>query len=658
MGDKSKKITLNDSNFLEFEIFFSKLPAHFFRFEKDKQGKISIVFSEGEIADRFSINTKKVKGKILQDIFADKKIYSNVKKYYNKAFSGRKVDFEIQIRNTWFRTYIHPFKKDTKGDVTEVIGYSVDISDLKGVENKLNEAQERLKKMNVNLERKVEERTNELSDVNRQLKKEIEDRVEAEERYRSLFESSPELIGEFDKDTRIISINPALAKSLNVKPKEVIGKKIGKFIDEGAFAYRFKKGKEALQTNKVIEFEDKRKGRYFHNICAPIIHTDGKKTVQLIAKDITERKKAEMQNLLNMQYLENVIDSASEIIIAFDKNSRIVLWNKTAEELTGFKKKSVLNKKLSNIKIFDNPTDIKDKIKRVCNGKKLVLKNVVVKTKKDENRIIRFTVSPITKQGDDQDSNSCLFIGSDITVDSEYHGRILSGTSYMFTGGNSKKGFDVFKTLTFPENKGLYVTRGIFEESDLKNIKKNIQVLYLKKKNDYEKNVISSLDDLVKKIKVFCKKHNNFVVFLDRLDYLVTNFSFEESVKKLYLINDLISETDSILIVYFDSNIFDKRQIAVFENEFHMLPGQNIEDVDVSNELYDVLKFINKGNENRVLVSFKDVGKKFSIVSKTTSKRINDLEEKGLIYIKKEGRHKTLHVSEKGKRLLNQRKTL
>jgi PAS domain S-box-containing protein len=537
-----------------------------------------------------------------------------------------------------------------------LLGLAKDITERKKAEKELKDAQKRLKQMNLHLEKKVEERTDELSKVNSQLKKEIEERKNAEERYRSLFEASPELIGEFDKNGCVVSINPALAESLNVLPDDAIGKKVSVFSTEDVMENRIKKAKQVLKTNKMIDFEDSRKDRYFHNIYVPMVHSNGDRTVQLIAKDITDRKKAELENIRNMKYLENVINSASEIIMAVDQEHKIVLWNKAAEKFTGYKRKQVLNKKINDLEVFEKAVDLKENLRQVSSGKNLVLKNTFIKPKKGNYRIIRFNASPI-RQTQENMGNTSLFIGTDVTIDSEYHGRILKGCSYMVSGDSFKSAFELFKTLTFSEYKGLYITRGKVDRIDFKNQLKNSQFLFLENKIKNKKDTISNLDGLINKIKIFCEKNKNSVILLDRIDYLLTNFSFEELIKKLYLINDIIYETDSILVVYFDPNIFDKQQIAIVENEFMDLPGQKIDDVDISNDLYDILEFIYERNENQVLVSFKDVGKKFSIVSKTTSKRIDRLVEKGLVYIKKEGRRKTLHVSEKGNRLLNNRKT-
>ena len=85
------------------------------------------------------------------------------------------------------------------------------------------------------------------------------------------------------------------------------------------------------------------------------------------------------------------------------------------------------------------------------------------------------------------------------------------------------------------------------------------------------------------------------------------------------------------------------------------LPSQKIDDVEIGDELYDILAFVYKQNQNNTEVSFKSINKEFTIVSKTATKRIRMLENKGLIFIKKRGRLKTLYVSQKGRILLHKR---
>jgi len=113
-----------------------------------------------------------------------------------------------------------------------------------------------------------------------------------------------------------------------------------------------------------------------------------------------------------------------------------------------------------------------------------------------------------------------------------------------------------------------------------------------------------------------------------------------------------------MLLLRLDPSLLDERQMAVMENELLSLPSQKIEDVEIGDELYEILVFVYKQNQNNTEVSFKKISREFSVVSKTTAKRLGMLENKGLIFIKKQGRLKTLHISGKGKTLLSKRQVV
>ena len=51
-----------------------------------------------------------------------------------------------------------------------------------------------------------------------------------------------------------------------------------------------------------------------------------------------------MQNFIKdkLKPVDLIIDSANVFIDAFDKDGKVVLWNKTAEEITGYSKEEVL----------------------------------------------------------------------------------------------------------------------------------------------------------------------------------------------------------------------------------------------------------------------------------------------------------------------------
>ena len=115
---------------------------------------------------------------------------------------------------------------------------------------------------------------------------------------------------------------------------------------------------------------------------------------------------------------------------------------------------------------------------------------------------------------------------------------------------------------------------------------------------------------------------------------------------------------NSLMIVHIVPSILDEMQRSLIEQELLFLPSQKIENIQINDEFFEILKYISENNINNTLVTFSKIGKKFSIVRATTNKRLRILENLGLILIIKRGRNKTLHVTEKGKILINKRSAI
>jgi predicted transcriptional regulator len=99
----------------------------------------------------------------------------------------------------------------------------------------------------------------------------------------------------------------------------------------------------------------------------------------------------------------------------------------------------------------------------------------------------------------------------------------------------------------------------------------------------------------------------------------------------------------------------DKTQMAILQEEFLKLPSQRIEDVQLEETLFEILNYIHNENNRNVLVTHSKIEKTFSISKVTNQKRIESLIGLGLIFSRKQGKAKMLHVTEKGKKLLAQR---
>ena len=378
--------------------------------------------------------------------------------------------------------------------------------------------------------------------------------------------------------------------------------------------------------------------------------------VLLSGEDITERKKTEEKIIRAKNHLQNVIDAASEVIVAFDESNRVITWNKTAERITGYTQKQVAGKHIKKLKIFDDPQVIIDAIKNLRKEHKPLINDIIFNTKEGYKKIIKPSYSIIKSR--DAETAGVLISGEDVTYDSKHHGKILRGNSYLISDKNNKSAITLFVGLTRFNYNGLFITRSNSEmiKSMIPSAKIQVELLSQDKLGGLDN--IADLEKLESKIKGFSTKHKDSLILLDRIDYLITHFSFEEFMKSLYQINNIVSSSSSILLLHLNPSIVDARQLAIIEDELQRLPSQKIEDVQLDEELFEILKFIIQQNQLNTLVTFSQISQQFSIVRETVRKRLRTLENKELITINKQGRKKTLYASEKGKTLLHKRKDI
>lgn len=581
--------------------------------------------------ETFGYEEKELVGKNWFDILVPKRVRKEIREVFNKLMAGdiKPVEYyenPLITKDGVEKTisFHNSLVRNSEGKITGVLFSAEDITERKKAEGELKQKSEQ---------------------------QEV------------LLSSIPAFVYYKDTTSRLIAANKAFAEMVNFPVDQLAGKTAYDLFPKEQAEHFHTDDKKIMDSGRPTmnieeEFTDAEgKTRWASTSKIPYFDAKGQVTGMVgITNDITRQKHVEEEINRAKNHLQNVIDATSEVIVAFDENNRVITWNKTAERITGYTQKQVVGKHIKKLKMFDNSQVVIDAIKNLRKGHKPLTNEIVLNTKEGSKKIIKLSYS-IIKSGNKKPAG-VLISGIDVTYDMDHHGKILKGNSYLISDRSNKSVITLFVGLARFDYEGLFITRSNSEMIKSMIHSANIQVELLSQDKLGGLGNIKDLEELESKIKDFSSKHKDSVILLDRIDYLTTNFSFEEFMKSMYQINNIISANNSILLLHLNPSIIDARQLAIIEDELHRLPGQKIEDVQLDDELFGILKFILRENQLNTLVTFSQISQQFSIVRETVRKRLRSLENKELIVINKQGRKKILYVSEKGKTLLYKRKVI
>lgn len=224
------------------------------------------------------------------------------------------------------------------------------------------------------------------------------------------------------------------------------------------------------------------------------------------------------------------------------------------------------------------------------------------------------------------------------------HENLIDGLSYYSIDKEHEKISTIFKNLVEKYNyKGMYITRSKSEYTNKTLNTKKIKKIILKQK---------SLEEIIQIINNFINQNTKTTILLDRVDYLISNFSFDLFIKNLYKITEIISDHNSIFLLSINPSFFNENQLLLIKSELSPIPSQKLEEIQITADYYEILKLINKHYINNVLIEFKKISEELSVNRKTLSKKINYLTKKGLIIVRKSGRSKIPYLTEKAKAIL------
>jgi len=626
LGINSKII--NDRNLLYFiQQFIDSLPQLIIVIDATKN--YSVVLVNKHMATSLGVSVEKLIGKNLLDFFPPGELQKRRKAYADMTIHNKKITKSIDKRgDRYFYNCTFPVF-DSSGEVIYVIAMVDEITEKKELEKSLADKEQFFSSMIQNSEDMIYILTNEGNII-----------------YRS--PSVRKLLGYQNEPIGTSGFN-----NIHPKEREYVKEQFNLLVSKSNNVMRITfRVRDAKGTYHFLE------GIGSNQLKNPIING-----VIFNCRDVTEKvrtdnklKQSKIELMEQKEYLKNVIDSASEIIISFDKNNVVTTWNRTAELITKYRSREVLGRNINRLGIFLNQDDLNNYFHSVLNGHAKPFEDITLQPKTGARKLVRVSGSIIN--GDTAGNDGILLVGRDITRDSELHGKLIPGNSYLIINEKSKFSLILFKDLTVSGFDGLYITRVNPNEIQVMFSSLDVKVVLLSedKTNGFE--YVRDINGLITKIKKFAEEKSRPLILLDRIDFLLSIFSFEEFIRALYRINNILAINNAIFLVRINPNSVDKRQMEIIKEELLPLPSQKIENIAIEDKLYEILNFIQRQNQDNMLVTYSKIGYEFSISKATTSKYLNLLSEKDLVFIERDGKSKTLLITEKGKTLLHKRMSI
>ncbi len=166
---------------------------------------------------------------------------------------------------------------------------------------------------------------------------------ESEARFRGLIESSSDWIWEVDAEGVYTYASPQVEEMLGYTPQEIVGRTPFDLMppDKGPQLREiFNALMETAEPINALENTILHKnGRHviLETSGVPVCEESGRVTgYRGVDRDITERKQAEKELVLQKQFSEALLNSMPGMFYVYDEKGRLLQWNKNHETLTGY----------------------------------------------------------------------------------------------------------------------------------------------------------------------------------------------------------------------------------------------------------------------------------------------------------------------------------
>lgn len=445
-------------------------------------------------------------------------------------------------------------------------------------------------------------------------------------------------------------VNSSLCAMIKLEGDEIVGRSCADVMQCSPCL-----AEEVLKTGKPHRGTQcfREGANFFDAISSPMKDSEGRISFVLeVFRDITERKRMEEEIKKMKEFNENIVKQLGNAVVLEDAGGYITFANPKAEELLGCTKDESNGKLLSDFVALNSKAKFEEDAKKRQAGEEC--KFEVSLTSHDGLEIPAIMSSTPLFEGGKYTGALSTFI--DITeikraeeemLHKAMKYRIEKGGTYLIKEHKLEKAMSVFLDITNAGFKGLILTRG-FPAEIRKAWKIDAPILWMGEKAVGENAVRPDLLSVERRIRDFSSR--NTAVLLDRLDYLITQNGFGDTLRFLQRLNEFFYATKNILLISLDPASLEPHNLSLIEKE-----AQEIElkyKPDLTEDLSEIFRFIHLQNREGKKPSFKELCKILGTTRITVRKKVNVLKEKGLVAVHPKGRYKVLEITEKGRELL------
>ncbi|MEE8408719.1 MAG: PAS domain S-box protein [Myxococcota bacterium] len=168
-----------------------------------------------------------------------------------------------------------------------------------------------------------------------------------------------------DEDGVMRYANPAAGEILGREPEDLVGRKFLELLGERSLqvAERAMRGDDVGDAYGYVDLLVPVGGEHEVVVSAAIRKLEDPKGVLVSFRDVTELREIETELRQTKEFLENLIQSSVDAIVAADIEGRVILFNRAAERFLGYQPHEVVGK--LNVTAMYPPGDAYDIMRRL-----------------------------------------------------------------------------------------------------------------------------------------------------------------------------------------------------------------------------------------------------------------------------------------------------